>query len=54
MGHKQRCVQATGAVTTLAGSGAGGSSDGVGEAAQFNRPFGVALSPDGSALFVGD
>ena len=45
---------ATGAVTTVAGSGAGGNSDGVGGAAEFNRPVGIALSPDGGALLVTD
>ena len=53
--HKIRRVEvATGAVTTLAGSGTVGSADGVGGAAQFRNPFGVAISPDGSALFVAD
>ncbi|EOD14313.1 hypothetical protein EMIHUDRAFT_71960, partial [Emiliania huxleyi CCMP1516] len=53
--HKIRRVEvATGAVTTLAGSGTAGSADGVGGAAQFYRPTGVAISPDGSALFVAD
>ena len=54
-GHKIRRVEvATGAVSTLAGSGAQGSADGMGDAAQFSRPIGVAVSPDGSALFVAD
>ena len=45
---------ATGAVTTLAGSGASGSADGVGGAAELYAPHGVTISPDGSALFVAD
>jgi len=54
-GHKIRRVEvATGAVTTVAGSGTEGSADGVGGAAQFHSPFGVAISPNGSALFVTD
>ena len=53
-GHKIRRVEvATGAVTTLAGSGEEGDADGV-DAAQFNDPYGVTISPDGSALFVAD
>ena len=53
--HNIRRVEvATGAVTTLAGSGEKGNADGVGDAAQFNEPHGLAVSPDGSALFVAD
>ncbi|EOD17200.1 hypothetical protein EMIHUDRAFT_44168, partial [Emiliania huxleyi CCMP1516] len=53
--HKIRRVEvATGAVTTLAGSGEEGDADGVGGAAQFNWPHGLVISPDGSALFVAD
>ena len=53
--HKIRRVEvATGAVTTVAGSGAEGSADGVGGAAQFNSPIGIDVSPDGSALFVAE
>ena len=45
---------ATGAVTTIAGSGIKGSADGVGDAAQFCCPAGIAISPDGGVLFVAD
>jgi len=45
---------ATGAVTTIAGSGTAGSADGVGDAAEFYSPTAVAISPDGGALFVAD
>eukprot|EP00947_MAST-08B_sp_MAST-8B-sp1_P004768 g4768.t1 len=45
---------ADGAVTTLAGSGEDGSEDGVGAAASFSSPRGLALSPDGEQLFVSD
>ncbi|MDZ4286462.1 MAG: Calx-beta domain-containing protein [Prosthecobacter sp.] len=41
-------------VTTVAGSGAIGSSDGVGAAAEFNTPFGVALNSAASLLYVTD
>ena len=50
----RRVEVATGEVTTLAGSGEDGDADGVGDAAEFNGPSGVALSSDGSALFVAD
>ncbi|EOD33766.1 hypothetical protein EMIHUDRAFT_229266 [Emiliania huxleyi CCMP1516] len=53
--HEIRRVEvATGAVTTLAGSGEAGDADGVGDAAEFFSPAGIAISPDGSALFVVD
>ena len=53
--HKIRRVEVvTGAVTTLAGSGGEGDADGVGDAAEFDRPVGIAISPDGGALFVAD
>ncbi|EOD13320.1 hypothetical protein EMIHUDRAFT_246966 [Emiliania huxleyi CCMP1516] len=52
--HKIRRVEvATGAVTILAGSGTRGREDGVGDSAEFYDPTEVALSPDGSTLFVG-
>ena len=50
----RRVEVATGAVATVAGSGITGSADGVGDAAQFSFPIGIAISPDGSALFVTD
>ena len=50
-GHKILRVEvATGAVTTLAGSGENGDADGVGDAAQFHFPHSLAVSPDGCAL----
>ena len=47
-------AQSHGAVTTLAGSGSAGSADGTGTAASFNHPYGVAVSPDGLVVYVGD
>ena len=43
-----------GVTTTLAGSGTEGSADGTGTAASFNQPHGVAVSPDGGTVYVGD
>ena len=53
-----RLVSPTGIVTTLAGSGLGGFSgqfaDGIGTAASFARPNGVAVVPSSGAIVVGD
>jgi hypothetical protein len=50
----RKVVVATGAVTTLAGTtGMSGSTDAIGTAARFNRPYGVALDSSGN-LFVAD
>ncbi len=49
----RKVVIATGEVTTLAGTaGTGGSSDGIGPAARFESPFGIAM--DGTNLYVAD
>jgi len=54
-GHKIRSIViATGAVTTLAGSGSAGSTDATGASASFNQPHGVAITPDGFTALVGD
>jgi sugar lactone lactonase YvrE len=54
MSHSVRkVVVATGAVTTLAGANASGSSDGVGAMARFNQPFGCAADGAGT-LYVSD
>ena len=47
-------VIATGAVTTLAGSGSAGSAAGTGTAASFSSPSSVAISPDGAFALVAD
>jgi sugar lactone lactonase YvrE len=49
----RRIVIASGAVTTLAGSGTVGGADGPGATAQFNRPYGVAVDGAGN-LYVAD
>jgi len=48
----RQVVIATGAVTTLAGSGASGSANGIGAAATFNTPYGITT--DGTNLYVAD
>ena len=49
--NKIRKVTPTGVVTTLAGSGSSGSIDGIGTAATFQSPSGIAIDPSGD-LFV--
>jgi sugar lactone lactonase YvrE len=52
--HTIRKVTSTGAVSTLAGSARqSGSTDGVGGAARFNRPLGVAVDGSGN-VYVSD
>ncbi|MES2388289.1 MAG: T9SS type A sorting domain-containing protein [Bacteroidota bacterium] len=45
--HKIRKIGSNGIVTTVAGSGAIGSTDGFGSTASFDNPTGVAMGPKG-------
>ena len=49
----RKIVVANGVVTTLAGSSAG-YADGTGTSTQFHYPMGLAITPDGTTLLVGD
>lgn len=51
--HAIRKVAPDGTVGTLAGSGVAGTADGVGKAAQFNGPVGVAVD-DAGVVYVAD
>jgi sugar lactone lactonase YvrE len=52
--HTIRRVTAQGIVSTIAGlAGSSGSADGVGSAARFNEPTGIAVGADGT-LYVAD
>jgi serine/threonine protein kinase, bacterial len=52
-GHYIRKISAAGQVTTIAGNGDFGFSDGVGEDASFAQPSGIAIDDDGN-LYVAD
>ena len=53
--NRIRRVDATGTITTVAGTGAPGAAGdgGPSTAAELNQPQGVAITPDG-AVFIGD
>eukprot|EP00397_Hematodinium_sp_SG-2012_P016627 GEMP01016972.1.p1 GENE.GEMP01016972.1~~GEMP01016972.1.p1 ORF type:complete len:390 (+),score=91.65 GEMP01016972.1:94-1263(+) len=51
--HAIRCIFPTGTVTTIAGTGHAGCSDGTGADAQFSDPQGITLGTDG-CLYVMD
>jgi sugar lactone lactonase YvrE len=49
-GHKIRCVTPAGVVSTLAGSGAEGTADGLSSAAAFSTPYDVCVDAAGNVL----
>lgn len=51
--HKIRKITSAGVVTTLAGSGSNGSTNGAGTAASFRYPYSVAVDASGT-VFVAD
>ncbi|NQX01400.1 putative Ig domain-containing protein [bacterium] len=52
-GHLIRMISASGTVSTLAGvSGTAGSAEGIGPAATFNQPSGIAIHPSGVAYIT--
>jgi DNA-binding beta-propeller fold protein YncE len=52
--HVIRAIDPAGKVLVLAGTGTKGFANGPASSAQFNEPYGVALSPDEKTLYVAD
>ncbi|MFZ9047033.1 MAG: hypothetical protein ACO2ZZ_14360, partial [Cyclobacteriaceae bacterium] len=52
--HKIRVIDTGGEVTTLAGSGTPGSSDGNGANSSFNLPTGLAIDGSNNSIYVTD
>ncbi len=52
--HKIRKISPEGQVSTLAGTGERGETDGAGSTATFNYPFGIAVDSSGTLYVVGD
>lgn len=52
--HRLRLVDTDGNVSTLAGCGSAGISDGYGTGASFRRPTGLAVSGSGTNVYVAD
>lgn len=51
----RKIVISTGEVTTLAGTaGVNGGANGIGAAASFSTPYGIAIDPSGTYLYVGE
>ena len=52
--NKIRKITSTGVVSTIAGNGNSGFTDGAGAAATFNNPSAVAVDPSGANIYVAD
>jgi sugar lactone lactonase YvrE len=52
--HSIRKISTNGVVSTIAGNPTPGSNNGIGTAASFSLPYGVAVDPQGTVLYIGD